>query len=552
MEIAREGFVAPFVHWAWSCTLTRLYSLRLDVPWYGLSLYALQAVSLSLVLTVFYRLISPKGVFGIFAAILLFFWADMFVRLDYTGTSMMAGAGPVLLFLGLHREGRANVQTAALVGLLLAVAALPRSGGIIAVMVTASPFLAFLCLLTARQSAQPAKAGARMALLLAILLSSGLLAYYANGACRSTLLTEDERRFEAFNRLRGRFHGFPVAAANLGNAEVYQATGWTEDDYRRLVNWMFFDERLYNTATLAAFHEHAFRPGGNGIDPARWRSSVYLVFRGYCQYVFLMGAGLALAWSRQTFRRCDFILLCLTAGSVLATAVAIEFFLRLPYQVGCPMLLSGCLFLCFFSTAPQCERQLNVETEQTENGRPRLPASRTAMRGWFVGRLACRRFALTCVLPTALILACFAHGIRLKNYYAAVDGDRRFMLALTGYIDVNHPGAFLVAEPGVTYFHLSDPINPPGYPFTRIPLGWSTFHPWFYRKLGSMGLQRGAELMPAMMSRDDILVLTSLPGMELLLQYSRQEGFGDPQVERLAVWGGVILYRLREAPAPPS
>ncbi|MDY0170287.1 MAG: hypothetical protein RBS80_27330 [Thermoguttaceae bacterium] len=551
--IAEDGFLAPFVHFVWSYMLTGLYALHSEVPWYGLLLYALQAGALSVVLTMFYRAIPHRGFFCLFAIVVLFFWADMLVRLDYTTTSIMVGASAVLLFALLQREDRATWKQSLLLGLLVALSALPRAEGIIAVVLVAGPFLVILWFMALKRSARPMAHIPRNALPFVCLLLPGLLVYLLNDACRDNLLTEEERVYERFNELRGRFHDFPIAAANLGNRRVHEATGWTESDYIRLVRWMFFDERIYDIERLQAFYRHASCPDVQATSIRQIGLSVYHVLRTYCEAVLLMAAGLALIWGRGMVRLPDFIMCCVAAGAALGIAVTMDLFLRFPYQIGYPMLLFAGLLLFVFAVTPRKAGQPAVdEGDCTADAHPDRRAAVDHAPLPTVRPNALRKMARTCVVPAAVLLACLAHGVRLSRHYRAIDAECRFREAVTRYIDGNHPGSFLIAEPGLTPFHFCDPIRPPQHSFTRIPLGWSTFHPWFYRKLKAMGLERGAELMPAMMSRDDILVLTSQPGMELLLQYSHQEGFGDPQVERLNEWGGVILYRLRAMPASSS
>jgi hypothetical protein len=63
--------------------------------------------------------------------------------------------------------------------------------------------------------------------------------------------SEEQKDFNAFNKLRGSFHHYPVAAGNYNNEKVFNANGWTKNDYLSFDAWFFMDERKFNTEKIA-------------------------------------------------------------------------------------------------------------------------------------------------------------------------------------------------------------------------------------------------------------------------------------------------------------
>ena len=319
------------------------------------------------------------------------------------------------------------------------------------------------------------------------------------------------REFVAFNQLRGRLHGFPILDAQRGNADLLRANQWTAADYELFVEWTFPDERKFNARTLANVFTIPAPPVGGAVQTASPSPGERL--RTFPrQHLACLGAfGLLVVLALTSARPRNALWLAAHAVVFLALCLVLAGWLRFPIRVRESAILAALL------------------------GGLALHLDAPPVRG-------ARLLALRLALP--LFLAW--RGWTMLSHALTLRWDQAELGRGLAHLNRAYPGHILYFwNTFAPNFELLHPVRPPRREFHLMLYGWSTFSEMFYQDIHRrLGIRTGAELLPALASRDDVVFVAPASGLRLLAQ-SLRESHGLTRTPRLLeTLDGVPYWKL--------
>ncbi|MCP4574118.1 MAG: hypothetical protein GY838_17290 [bacterium] len=457
-----------------------------SIPWYGLVLYFITGAALYLTLVSLDILCRNRWLkSGAFALVLVFF-ANFIVTLSYNAASMMIGFSCLLALMVYQRSTeRPRILVLLGLGFLFAFSYLVRTMGLNAVLLFGAVAVGFEALTRLRTSVRS---------FVVFLLPLALL-YGVDVGIRTYGLSDEYREYKEWNTLRGRFHDFPVAHLNDENPDILQANRWSYIDYRMLMNWVFFDERKYNTETMNNIFEHSVPlPDDNGIMYGAIAGECLEILAEYWRFWIVLTALATFTFLRQ--QRWAGLLQIAQAGAVLVGGAVMATYLHFPDRVAFPLFL-GMVLLAFFLVFRD-----GIGREETPDAGGPSPAARYLVP---VSAILLA-IAVTEVPVTAATTA--RRSTKQVEYYRCIDEIR----ALEPTFLLMQAGSSLGAQ-------FQDPLRVHKNRLPSVPGGWRIFSPRFYEFLGEHNIKHGRGVIPKLVQGDRAYVVSSGYLARLLVRY---------------------------------
>jgi hypothetical protein len=523
MDYARQGFQVRYTGIVLTELLHLGYVWAPSIAWYGVVLYALDALSLFLWLALLFGLTRPWWLAALFVPALLGFYLRYVAFLNYTAVSVMLCSVAVTWALVAVLERRTSYGSFLWPGMILMLGMLVRPHGVPGTLIFTLPLSMTAILVTlSGQSWKNGSSHLAWAALLFLLPAGANVA--VDSVWRAATTTPAETRYVDFNSPRGQVHRLnrERKRALLRNRTALAAAHLRKVDVSRLYNWNFLDERIYTPEAMRILLRYAPPP----------RVSAKAFFHN--------------AWRRAKWPFMTLVLGCLPLlllawrghGAVLLPALALPpYYLLLmatmsvlfifPIRVQYP--LSTALGLCTFVFASQLARPKDGD--------------RQAPYRWAV----CLAAAVAFVGAYITVRGEMGH---YKNY-----GLREQALQTTlRVLNTDYAGkVILIAPQWGLPLEMLDPLRPIDLRFQPVQLGWSTFSPRFYKQIGALGVRHGYELVDAFIDRDDAYLLGKDHWPPTLYNYASDKGPCGLEIETARKFPGkVLLFRLHRKRGCPG
>lgn len=523
-ELVHDGFVSPFIAPALSRVLSVLSASWTEVPWYGLSIYALFAVMLAVwarsILDFCKVAASPDPIARkIVAAIAgVSVLAVGYLAFHPTFTIVAIGAcaiGLVILAIELELawlQERSVRATAMLgTGTLLAVGVAFRSQALVAAFIACAPLFVWLAVRMAGRRQ-------RLAMSLAVWLLAPLAILTAANAVVSSRAGAANARFLRFNESRGQIHGDArFVDLHKRAPETIAAAGWTNKRFVEFYRWFYLDDRWYTHERVDAL------ANTGGLRPPLSETLTYNSIRGVLNNfgmarsfaMLLLATGLALA---ALGRRRALVYALGAIAFTFAAGVAMMVAIRFPPRIALPLGVGASLALL-----------VALATESRAVSRSRVQ--------W--------RFLRSAVAAVVVL----AGGLNLVH----AASDIRSSMSARGAALIEraakvHPSAVVIsyAVAGLD----RDPLAVRAASLPVVVLGWGTFSPSFYRALAIAGVESPRDLWKASIDSDRLLFTFADRYLDKVSKQVKRYG---GELVPIDAEGNVGLYRARSvASASPS
>ena len=234
------------------------YRLVPHLPWYGITLYALQIVAWAVIgITVFtLRRRPPIPERLVVAAVILAVAPWMILRVSFTPTSLLLGVAGILVFaVAAKARGRVGVMYAVGAGVLLGTAYLVRAYSFLAVVLAFAPVLAVIAV----------KAGLRRSAVFALVVGIFLVVGFGTNRLEYSRSAE-WRAFMKMNSAREVFQATPRLDNQNVSQRDLQQIGWTRNDLGLFAHFIYPDPHVYSDHNIRALAA-ASPPVRNDISP---------------------------------------------------------------------------------------------------------------------------------------------------------------------------------------------------------------------------------------------------------------------------------------------
>jgi hypothetical protein len=257
-----------------------LYKYFPSIPWYGLTIYFIAYLGVSLLVNVVIRN-TVRDKFSLFLSIPAFltFFTHCFSLIDFTTASLLMEFGVLISLLEWQISEKTPIKRSRLYGSLLTLCFLLslvlRWQLVLFSLVFGFPSLLFL------KKKQIGRLSRVIAIVLLFIVLDRTIFFLNTDAARTKEYTEfDKLRIEFFDTARGDYH-----AKITPNA--LKTVGWTVDDFQFFRMWNLYDERLFNIHTLKVFLEEN-NPVRLGLVSKFWeRFKSAFIFGRQFNYIFI-------------------------------------------------------------------------------------------------------------------------------------------------------------------------------------------------------------------------------------------------------------------------
>jgi hypothetical protein len=478
MDYAIHGFPIDYVGVLFTNLLHIAYTASPDVPWYGLSLYALHILSIFLWLCMLWRVFHPRWLAATLSVIFLGFYLTFIIYLDYTSTSvMLCLASLTWAFLDImeHRPGQLRFLGP---GLVFMLGMLARPQAALGAIVYVAP-LALLAALWRLRSSELKTEARRLALVALVFFAPAAVNLLGDTGYRHYNMTPQQAGFDAFNKVRGRLQGLPRERefSVINDAPLLRSINWSPDNARDFFNWRFLDERTFNTAALQTIldkmppPQNPFKQIARGLVTRLSPGPNQLLL--LCCLPFFLMALRRRRWLGSTGLLLPFYGIFI--GTLMSVYVAFRERTEMPFMVGfglACLILGGAL----------------AETERQEADDHHTLLMVAACTFGFVG----------------IYLSLTA----LKSDHAATSRRAYMTGNMVQALNQDFAGSVVMLEPdgGLQLENLS-PLEVTPLRFDAIGLGWNTFSPRFYQEIAPLGIDHGYQLLETLINNKNAYVL---------------------------------------------
>lgn len=476
MDYAIHGLPIDFMGVLLTDLLHIAYTTDPDVPWFGLTLYALHVLSVFLWLRMIWQVFRPTWLAASLSVLFLGFYLSFLVYLDYTSTGVMlclAGITWALLLVIRDHQGLLQFLGAGLV-FMLGMLARPQTGyGALAY--TAS--LALIVLLW-RMRAGDLKAEARRLVIASLIFFiPAVTNLVGDNVYRHYTATPQQLAFDEFNAVRGKLQGLQRARslAIINDRSLLASVGWTKLDAQNFFAWRFLDERVYTTAKLQKIVDDMPAPRLADSQMSGYFGRLTL---GPSQLLLLCPLPLFLIAIRRRRMGALSLLLPLyglSVGAFMSIFTAFRERTEMPFMVafGLACLILGGAF---------------AGTEKEDAGDYRGTLTITACLLGFTGMY----LNLT--------------GL-MKEHKTTLELAQKTQAALM-ILNRDYAGSIVMVEPdGGLRLETLSPLEALPLRFHPIDMGWNTFSPRFYQEIRYLGIDHGYELIDTLVGRQDAYLL---------------------------------------------
>ena len=319
--------------------IQQLYAIAPQIPWYYATHCFLHYLA-SLVIA----LTCLSGRHGRGHLVLLFYFffvvdAYYYAYPQFTVTSLLlANAGCLAWIRGSDSVPGGRIVWLTVVSTLLTLSAMVRLDSALMTIVVSFPIWLF----NVRRSAgavseNPAPNFTQTGFLtvvlpsLAVLVMGLTLIAVVEVISRTVYASQSGyQSFREFNELRVRFNDYGLFNYDQQTQPVYDAAGWSENDYAMLMDWVFIDDKVYSTNTLRQIAS-SFGPLGSSIHPPSFlKLLVFFWFSAFQRFgVFICAAALILGHRKRT----EWWLMGIATVVLFSVWVVLLTFLKLPLRV---------------------------------------------------------------------------------------------------------------------------------------------------------------------------------------------------------------------------
>ena len=290
------------------------------LPWYGITLYVLQAIGWAAIGVVAFTLrrrpALPERIVIIVTMLVLAPW--MILRVSFTPTSLLLGMAGILVFAA-SANVRGHVGTAYAIagGALLGAVFLIRFQSMYGIVIAFAPVLAFIVF----------KAGWRRTAVFGLVVGMFVLVGFGTNKIEYGRSAE-WRAFMVTNSARSSLHATPRVSDKHVTRKDLDQIGWSQNDLKMFADFFYPDKRVYSPKAIKTLAQLSPR-----VADTERTSKIYDRLRSPFVAIPLFVAGLlALRRSRSAA-----LLTLATAIWLAAVLVALLLYIRLPNRVLIPM-----------------------------------------------------------------------------------------------------------------------------------------------------------------------------------------------------------------------
>jgi hypothetical protein len=495
IDNARAGYPTPYAGFAMTYFLNVLYNSWPAVPWLGIALYASLLAAAAVVAFLVIEVDQSWQIQAVTGLLVVCLFMPFMLQVDYSASSILLGGSAIflLMFKGAQRHSRLCLG---LIVLLCISSYSLRRMGFLGSVCFAAPFAfgAFVRATTARRFQI-----AFVVAVLAALILADHLAYSAS-------MSQDYRRFVAFNDIRKGIHNSPYIRSGIVDSKALAATGWSDNDYWLFERWFYLSEERFNIARIAALKD--FVRGGRTIYP-ELSDSIRLLYSDFSGNISALVAIAALPLIfKRPWSMC-WAALALTAS--IMGALLLQRYWYFPSHIALPLLtLTAFGLLCV---------SLPV---------PRVPG----LVEW-IG---------VAVLVLFVSYHCIANTIQIISENRDRNGAFRRTLDQLNALPSN---SIVLFEGGTLKMDWSDPMRPWSLRPHQIRTGMSIFSPVFYRSLQPLGIHKASELIPFLAKSGRGYVVVNIDTMPHLIKFAREAfGLSIKAVSRGELDSGAQVFML--------
>jgi len=463
--------------------LSVLYRLSDNmIPVFGYVFYLINMISIASVLYAFSYLVNDKKILFILCFAYLSFHVFYLINLDFTISGIMLAGSSLFLTLSLSFSNKLTKFDALLWGVFFSAGYLIRKDIIFVIAVFFLPLILFVLW----------KKNTKFRMNFLLFLLPLLISYSINRFMVNNLLQDKlYRDFKEYNRVRGQFHGFPVAEGNIGNVDILKYNSWTDNDYSLFMEWTFLDEDKFSVDKIRNIFKYSLPPEKKGNIGQLLPKGVEEIVKMYDTYFFFWVTLLLLVIVTHNFRQ---LLLPLAYYIyIFSCGVYMTVFLRFPGRIGYPILLScGLLPLSFLFVK---------NSHLKEKGRNRGKYIVIVML-FFLSLVNIRRFV-------------YRSNSNKENKQIFSREYGKFQQLLKNKVVIVQPGAAFK-------YKYSDPLKMYQKSYIAIPLGWGIFSPRFYQVVERLGLKKASDILPFAIDNDKVLLIGDEAWCEMIVLFIRE------------------------------
>ncbi len=506
----RASHISPLLGYALSFLYRDVFP---GIPWYGLTLCGMSLLGVFLVIRTTARIVPDWRIAVLLVGIILVFLTPLIMGVSYNGASILLGGAALYAIVGLSRGGAAGWRAFCLPGACLAMSFCIRPQGLLGAVLFSLPVIAFVIL--KRRVGLPCIAAALIPLALCAALNAGVTACHDNDGYRA---------YAEFERLRGRFHGFPVEELNIGNRKLLEANGWSDNDYRMLMMWMYWDEEKFNVDTMAnVFRYSVPLPGMRDVmlDPRVMEAKLKELWAGYKSdlvLLFILALASFLGKSRYGIAMSLFYF-----TYVASAALYMHLFYRFPYHIGGGFFAVSILMMAALAS---------------------MVAGPDALRG---KRLV--RAGIACLACMVIFVGYKTARHRVWPMSRVITRGLESNRADISLLKKRYPGhAFIVQAGYVGHDAFFNPLGDCETGLDAVGGDWFIFSPMFYRDIQAvLGVKRGRDAFPVLLANERVHLICTDSLLPVVERYMRETGGGRFTTRRLEVLqGGVSLFGFTE------
>jgi hypothetical protein len=487
------------------------YALLPNVPWYGLTLYALQIIAWAAIGAVAFTLRRRPAVpeLLVVVATMLVLAPWMILRVSFTPVALLLATAGLLVFAASAKvPGRVGTAYAVVAGLLAGTASLVRTYSLLGVVVAFAPVLVVIVF----------KVGIRRSAVCACVILMFLLVGFGTNKLQYGRSAE-WRNFTKMNAARSSLHATPrVSDKNVTRRDLNKI-GWSENDLKLFADFYYPDRRVYSSRAIRTLAQMSPRVR----DDTESASHIFDYLRGpFVALPLLVAVMLA-------FRRNRYAALFTLASAVwfVAVLVTLILYVRLPSRVLIP-LEGAATFIAVIVPAYLA---------------PLKPGKNE--RSWM---------SIAVIALVVLLLAGTAFdGVRSPNRISS-DNTRAIRKRTRAYdalLDIDPKGVFLARG---DFFGLNaDPLST-HTPFENprfIPLGWATNSPLFNERLKRIGI---TDLYRSLVRNPHVYLYGTGTEVRRVALYYKQHRGGTVEFARATehTLYGYGVWTFHHVPTPPK
>ena len=448
------GFDVPFISIVLGRFLGLLYRhISATVPWYGLFLYCCHVVALALIIFGLLQFKLSRKNNSIFLAVFLSIYMYMLIKVTFTSTAIMLGGAALFLFFSiLFCKEKNSTPWLIIAGMVLGITYLIRVNSFVGLLLFSWPLFLY-CL--------------RKYYRVILLFFLPVIVIVVFEKCLYHFTVSDAfKDFQTFNKLRGKIHEFPIADANVDNDVLFEANGWSTNDYLLFIHWFFPSEEKYNSETLENVFKlsQPYTPAAISAKIESFLKSGHRLGLYFWKFWLLILIWGLLLWfsDRKAKHRFFLALFYFNAFGIL---VMINYTMRFPNRIAYPfflfIFLSGIVFYKYIKK-PKIINTVLV--------------------------IASALFVIYYIYDTQDIL--------IKTKYLSIR-DQKIIHQLQ---NVDEKPVFYILPTSLPG-SIRKPLTIYHDPYVNLGSGWSTFSPYYYHKLNSVGLESAHDIVPWMIDK---------------------------------------------------